>query len=106
MNLQPITERYSVSPQIAADDVRALADLGFSAIICNRPDNEDPGQPSAANIARACQEAGLEFHHIPVVATPIADEDIRRQQEIIENSSGKVLAYCRSGHRCTVIFCG
>ena len=47
MNISRITDNYAVSPQIKADEVAYCAELGFVAIICNRPDGEEAGQVPA-----------------------------------------------------------
>lgn len=104
MNISQLTDEYSVSPQISAEDVAALAADGFVTVICNRPDDEDPGQPSAAEIAAACKNAGLSFHHIPFTSMPIPDEAIAGHQQAINDSAGPVFAYCRSGQRCMLIW--
>ena len=104
MNISQITDDYAVAAQILPDDVAALAAKGFVTIICNRPDGEEPGQPSAAEIAAACDAAGLAFHHIPVSGMPIAVESIEEQRRLITNSDGPVLAYCRSGQRSQIIW--
>ena len=46
-----ITDHYSVSEQIRLDDVDALAESGVTLIICNRPDDEEEGQLSFADVA-------------------------------------------------------
>jgi len=99
MNISKITDNYAVSPQILPDDVAVLAEQGFVAIICNRPDNEDPGQATAAEISAACAAAGLSFHHIPVSGMPVASELVQEQRRLITDSDGPVLGYCRSGQR-------
>jgi uncharacterized protein (TIGR01244 family) len=104
MNISQITDDYAVAAQILADDVAAIAADGFVAIICNRPDGEEPGQPTAAEIAAACAAAGLAFHHIPVSGMPLAIELIQEQRRLISDSDGPVLAYCRSGQRSQFIW--
>jgi len=104
MNISQITDDYAVAPQILANDVAAIAAQGFVTIICNRPDGEEPGQPTAAEIAAACDVAGLAFHHLPVSGMPIAIEFIQEQRRLIIDSDGPVLAYCRSGQRSQVIW--
>ena len=47
MQLNKVTDALSVSPQITAEDVAAIRDAGFRAIICNRPDGEGADQPRA-----------------------------------------------------------
>ena len=104
MNIKQISNDYAVAPQISTADVAELANAGFANIICNRPDGEDPGQPSAADIAESCSEAGIGFHHVPVTTMPVPPEVIAKQRRIVDRSSGPVLAYCRSGHRSVAIF--
>ncbi|WP_244564814.1 beta-lactamase hydrolase domain-containing protein, partial [Rhizobium sullae] len=45
MPITAISEKLSVSPQPSVEDVRSLRDQGFTTLINNRPDNEDPSQP-------------------------------------------------------------
>ena len=104
MNYAQIAENYAVAAQINANEVTELAHAGFTTIICNRPDNEEPGQPSADDIAEACKAAGMGFHHIPVTAVPIPEDDVAAHRQIVEESAGPVLAYCRSGQRSAVIY--
>jgi len=104
MNISKITDDYAVMAQILPDDVAKLAAEGFKAIICNRPDNEEPGQPLASVIAAECEKHGMTFHHIPVSGMPIAAAAIEEQRQIITSSGGPVLGYCRSGQRSLVIW--
>ena len=104
MNILHITDDYAVAPQIFVHDVTVLAARGFVAVICNRPDFEDPGQPTAAEIAAACDTVGLAFHHIPIAGMPIAIEFIQEQRRLITDSAGLVLGYCRSGQRSQIIW--
>jgi sulfide:quinone oxidoreductase len=59
MDARTITSGLSVSPQITADDLQAIADQGFRAIICNRPDGEGMDQPNFEEIETAAQALGL-----------------------------------------------
>lgn len=104
MNAMKITDEYFVAAQIDVDEVSAIAAHGFVAVICNRPDGEDSGQPTAAAIATACIDAGIAFHHVPITTLPIPSDAIREHQRVIEESNGPVLGYCRSGQRSAVIF--
>ncbi len=95
-----LTPAISVAPQIAPEDCAAARAQGFVAIVCNRPDDETPGQPSAATIAAAAQAAGLRFTHIPVDARGIDVDQIAAMAAALA-AGGPVLAYCRSGTRST-----
>ena len=104
MQISRITDDYAVAPQIRPDELAAIAAEGFVAIICNRPDAEEPGQPTAADIAVECARVGLNFHHIPVSSMPIPAEAIQKHRQVVEESTGPVLGYCRSGQRSAVIW--
>jgi sulfide:quinone oxidoreductase len=104
MTITRITIDYAVAPQVLPDDVAAIATEGFVAIICNRPDGEDPGQPTAADIAAACEKAGVAFHHLPVSGMPVSADVIQEQRRLINESGGPVLGYCRSGQRSQFIW--
>lgn len=99
-----LDEDISVLPQIDASDVANLAGLGFKTIINNRPDNEEPEQPSYASIEEAAKAAGLSFHSQPVVSGAITFNDVADFQDLMEKADKPVLAYCRSGTRCTMLW--
>ncbi|MBY6046685.1 TIGR01244 family phosphatase [Vannielia litorea] len=99
-----LTPKLSVSPQISPEEVQAIAEAGFSTIICNRPDGEVPPGLQAADVAAAAEAAGLAFIVNPVVHSSMTAEVVTRQRAAIEESAGPVLAYCQSGTRCTVLW--
>ena len=93
-----VTDRFSVAPQIQPADLAAAAAEGYTLIINNRPDEEDPGQPSAAAMAVQAESLGLTYVHIPVQGGPSV-EQAAAVTRAIEGHSGRALAYCRSGTR-------
>ena len=93
-----LTDTVSVSPQITAEDVREAASLGYETIVCNRPDGEEPGQPSAAEIEAEAQGAGLSFLHLPFSGAGMTEADVDTMQSAMK-APGKLLAYCRTGTR-------
>jgi sulfide:quinone oxidoreductase len=104
MNVYKLSANCTVAGQILASDVVALAADGFTTIICNRPDGEDIGQPTADEIAAECASNDLVFHHIPVSNSGLTMDAVERFRDAVTNSKGPVLAYCRSGQRCSVIW--
>ncbi|MCA8907601.1 MAG: TIGR01244 family phosphatase [Rhodospirillaceae bacterium] len=104
MELKRITEKLSVSPQIAVEDVAAIKQAGFRAIICNRPDGEANDQPTHEEIAAAAQAAGLEMRYMPVVSGMVKDEDTDAFRDAMRALPKPVLAYCRSGTRCATLW--
>lgn len=93
-----VTDDFTTAPQISVADVAKAAELGFATIICNRPDGEEPGQPSGAEMAAAAQAAGLGFVHIPFSGPP-GPAQVEAMRQAADASDGPVLAYCRSGTR-------
>jgi uncharacterized protein (TIGR01244 family) len=104
MDIRQVTDDYAVSPQITADDIKAIKEAGYRSIICNRPDDEQPGQPSAAEIAVAAEAADLVFRHIPFVSGQMTEDDVAAMVEALDEIPGPVFAYCRSGARSTNIY--
>jgi uncharacterized protein (TIGR01244 family) len=104
MEYRQISEDYSVSAQITPAEIAAVKAAGFRAVICNRPDNEQPGQPTADSVRQAAEAAGLAFRYIPVISGQITEENVADQAAALEVLEGPVFAYCRSGARCTNLY--
>jgi uncharacterized protein (TIGR01244 family) len=100
MAITEITPDYSVSPQIAVDDVGDIKALGFRSIMCNRPDGEGPDQPAEAEVRAAAESLGLSFAYVPVVSGQIDEGNVADFRDAFERLPKPVLAYCRSGTRC------
>jgi len=96
-----VTDTLTVSPQITEADLARAAAEGFVLVINNRPDGEDPDQPSAATLGAAALAKGLDYLHIPVRGGPTA-EQVEAVRQAIEAADGPVLAFCRSGTRSIV----
>jgi uncharacterized protein (TIGR01244 family) len=99
-----VTDQLSVSPQIDLADVAEAARQGFRLILNNRPDGEEPGQPTSAEMEAAANAAGLDYAHIPVRGGPTA-EQVDEERALLASAPGPVLAYCRSGTRSIVTWC-
>lgn len=104
MQFRQLADNYSVSPQIQAGDVAEIKAAGFKSVICNRPDNEDPGQPEHEEIQSAVEAAGLSFKWVPVISGQMTQRDVDNQAAALEALEGPVFAYCRSGTRCANLF--
>lgn len=104
MDFKKIDDRISVAPQIQIADLPAIASLGFKTLVANRPDNEEPGQPLMAGIEEAARENGLQWVYMPVAPGNISDSEVERFGTMIRSADGPVLAFCRSGARCTMLW--
>src|ERR1700736_6451965 len=80
-------------------DFQIFRRLGFTTIVNNRPDGEDPNQLGSAAEEEAARAAGLGYVHIPVMSTGMNEDDARLLKETIEQAPGPVVAHCKSGAR-------
>ncbi len=105
MEYRQINDDYAVAGQISPGDMGAIQAAGFKSVICNRPDGEQPDQPSVGEIRQAAEAAGLAFRHIPIVSgQPITDVDAAAMAGALDELDGPVFAYCRSGARSANLF--
>ncbi|MFA7437773.1 TIGR01244 family sulfur transferase [Castellaniella sp.] len=100
-----ITPEFSVAPQLGPDDMPALARAGFKSVIINRPDGEGgAAQPRSDDVIAAAVAAGLKVHYQPVDGRAITPENVAEFARLLQELPGPVLAYCRSGARCTKLY--
>ncbi|PTQ07810.1 TIGR01244 family phosphatase [Sphingomonas oleivorans] len=99
-----LDDTISVAGQIMPEDVAEAAAQGFTSIINNRPDDEQPGQPSSAEIETAAKAAGLSYRAIPISHAGFSEDQVQAMREALEETSGPVLAFCRSGTRSTLVW--
>jgi sulfide:quinone oxidoreductase len=99
----PLTDDISVSAFVPPKKLPELAPK-FRTIINNRPDNEEPGQPSSAEIEAEARRLGIDYIHIPVTPGQIDDEKIAAFGSAISTKNGPVLAFCRSGQRSVTLW--
>ena len=101
MTFQPrhLTSRVSVAPQIDPADIPAIKAAGFVAIVNNRPDEEEAGQPGGDAIRAAAEDHGLAYTAIPVTQAGFSHPQLDAMAAALAEADGPVLAYCRSGTR-------
>lgn len=94
-----VTPHFAVAAQLEPADFARAAAEGFKTIVVNRPEGEDPGQPSEAAAKAAAEAAGLNFRALPFAGLPPPPHIVGEMAELLEQAQGPVLAYCRSGKR-------
>lgn len=99
LDIRPIDATISVAPQIAPEDIAAIKAAGFVAIVNNRPEGEEAGQPAGDVIRTAAEDAGLAYTAIPITHAGFSQPQVVAMVEALETAKGPVLAYCRSGTR-------
>jgi uncharacterized protein (TIGR01244 family) len=102
VHLRQLDEDISVSGQLWPAEIEALAGE-VALIVNNRPDGEEPGQPSNSELAAAAEAAGIGFRHIPVGGGFSASQ-IEEMAEALDTAKGKTIAFCRSGMRSTFLW--
>lgn len=93
-----------VAPQISVADVAAAADQGVTLIINNRPEGESPDQTSGDDIEAAAHAKGLHYIAIPVTHAGFSLPQVEAMAVAVAGAEGKILAYCRSGTRSTLLW--
>ena len=101
--LRRIDERTLVAGQIRPEDMVALKAGGIGMIVNNRPDDEEAGQPSSAEMEAAARAAGIAYRSIPV-ASGFSVQQVEAMSEALDHAEGQVLAFCRSGTRSTFLW--
>ena len=104
MQMYKVTDNFSLAGQISATDVAQIKAMGFKSIMCNRPDGEEFGQPSAEIIKKAAEDHEMEFFFVPMGRTGISNELLADFRNVINGDNGPVFAYCRTGNRCGMLW--
>lgn len=104
-DLVSIDEKTFVSAQIQSEDLDEIAAEGVKLIVNNRPDGEAPfGQPSAKELEAEAARHGIAFLNLPFTAPTLTPEHVAVFAEALSQADGKILAFCRSGNRSTMIW--
>ena len=103
-DFRQLSETMLASPQIQVADLESAAAQGVTLIINNRPDGEAPEEPQGAEIEAAARAAGIDYLAIPIGHSGFSEPQVEAMQQALTEASGKVLGYCRSGTRSTLLW--
>lgn len=93
----------AVAPQVQPEHMAALAAHGFKSVINNRLAQElDPSLHDA--LRDAAERAGLSYEWQPVHPAMINMNDVAQFAELLDKLPRPILAFCRSGTRCTTLY--
>ena len=102
--LEVAPQVYACGP-LFASDLSLLAKQGVRSILNTRPDDESPGQPSAADLAKAAEEYGITCIHFPVVdARSMSDETKREFVQVAAGLDRPMMVCGRSGGHSTRVW--
>ena len=99
-----LSESVFASPQIGVEDIDVARTLGVRLVVNNRPEGESADQTDGSAIEAAARAAGMDYRAIPVDMTGLSEEQIAAMSAALSGARGKVLAYCRSGTRSTLLW--
>ena len=103
MEIKQLADNFSVTGQITVADVATIKAQGFSAIVCNRPDGEQEGQPLAADIAKECIAQGVSFTHLPMNGPNFSPADVAALKQVLADNAN-VFGFCRTGNRSSILW--
>ena len=98
--MKRLEENMFVAGQVAPEEI---AGLRMAMIVNNRPDGEEPGQPTSEAMAAAAEAAGVQYRHIPV-AGGLSLPLVAQMADALAAANGPVLAFCKSGTRSTFLW--
>jgi uncharacterized protein (TIGR01244 family) len=99
-----LTDNIFVAPQIGTEAILAAKEMGVTLVINNRPEDESADQTPGPDIEAAATEAGMDYIAIPVTHSGFAEWQVTAMADALDKADGKVLAYCRSGTRSTLLW--
>ena len=105
LNMIPLDEHTLVAAQIKPENFGDIAKAGIRLVVNNRPDGEAlMGQPSAAKVEEAAAEHGIAFINLPFTMNSLTPEHVAAFAQVLGKADGRVLAYCRSGSRSSLLW--
>lgn len=99
-----LTTDIMVAPQIGVDAVAEAKASGVALIINNRPEGESDDQVPGAEIEATARAAGMDYVAIPITHSGFSQPQVMAMVDALKGAKGKVLAYCRSGTRSTLLW--
>jgi uncharacterized protein (TIGR01244 family) len=100
-----LSAEVAATPQLAPEDMQAVASAGFRSVVNNRPDFEGgPDQPTSAAIEASAKAAGLAYAHLPVEPAVQTPEQAAALADLLDTLPKPVLLFCRSGSRSARLF--
>lgn len=99
MDIKALTPHLSISPQVMVAELEAVAQMGFKAIICNRPDGEGPDQPCFKEIQTAALALDIQVSYLPAEAGKASDAEGRAFGELLTTLPAPVHESLGAAHR-------
>ena len=104
MKATVVEQDFAVAPQVTPSDIADLAKEGVKTLINNRPDGEEPGQLGSTEARAEAEKLGLQYVYLPVQTGTITAADVDAFARALKGSPKPVVAHCRSGTRCYLLW--
>lgn len=98
-----LTTQFAATSQVRPEDLPEVAQH-FGLLINNRPDAEEAGQPSSAELRAEAERLGIRYRHVPVTMNGIDDASIEAFLHELEAEQRPILAFCRTGTRSAALW--
>jgi uncharacterized protein (TIGR01244 family) len=92
------------SPQITLADIELARAAGVRTIVNNRPERESEDQTPGPDIEAAARAADIDYIAIPISHGNFGESEVAAMVAALDRTNGKVLAYCRTGTRSTLLW--
>lgn len=103
MTIEQLGPDVWVSGQVRPEDLAATCRMiGARRVINNRPDHEEPCQPTSAEMLAAAEAAGLDYVEAPISGMP-DPAAVTRVRECLADHIPTLL-FCRSGMRSAAVW--
>ena len=99
MDITKVSDTFAVAPQISETDMPNIKAQGITTIINNRPDGEEGHSSNNLKLQAAAEALGLKYYFIPIIGMNFPQQAVSQMADAVQQSSGKVLAFCRTGNR-------
>lgn len=99
-----LNDSILASPQISIADLVEAKAQGVGLVINNRPEDESDDQVPGAEIESAARALGMDYVAIPVTHSGFSGPQIDAMAAALAKGEGRILAYCRSGTRSTLLW--
>ena len=104
MKATVVEQDFAVASQVTTADIADIAKEGVKTLINNRPDGEEPGQLASAEARAEAEKLGLQYIYLPVQTGTITAADVDAFTRALKSSAKPIVAHCRSGTRCYLLW--
>lgn len=101
--MDKLNQHFYCAPQISMAEINTAKSCGVDAVVCQRPDHEEDGQPTSQEVAQWCADAGLGFVFLPVIPGQITQAHVAEFDRLTQGYT-TLLGYCRTGTRAATLW--